>query len=92
MWHITLKDCQHLPSGKMPSSITSHGNPAFFFLPHSLPSPTQFHPSPSPLTVRRTNPKDVDGPITEGHDQVPAIHHGGHPGLFQAMIGCQEVA
>lgn len=59
---------------------------------HSLPSPTQFHPSPSPLTVGRANPKDVDGPVAEGHNQVPAVYHGGHPGLFQTMIGCQEVS
>lgn len=90
--HVTWKGCQHLPSGKMPLSTTSHDNPASLLLPHSLPNPSQFHPSPSLLTVRRADPKDVDGPITEGHDQVPAVHHGGHPGLFQAMIGCQEVA
>lgn len=91
VWHMTLKGCQHLPSGKILSSTTSHGNPASLLLPHSLPNPTQFRPSPSPLTVRRAHTKDVDGSITEGHDQVPAVHHGGHPGLFQAMISCQEI-
>lgn len=70
------------------------GNFASLTPPHSpppTPPPPQALPSPSPLTIRRADPKDVDGPITEGHNQVPAIHHGGHPGLFQAVIGRQEV-
>lgn len=70
----------------------------------TLPSPalqemlsaTISHPSPqpvlAPLTVRRTDPKDMDGPITQRHNQIPAVYHGGHSGLFQAVEGCEEVA
>lgn len=73
----------HIP-GSLASLTPPHSPPP-------TPPPPQALPSPSPLTIRRADPKDVDGPITEGHNQVPAIHHGGHPGLFQAVIGRQEV-